>query len=129
MKTRTIMASVVLASMAGAGFVFAEPTVNSIRPSSIVQPDSHVVADVPSAMIGKRVLGRYQEFLGTIVSVDEARKTAGLKVPTGMTLELASDTFVDNGDHISAPTLSRGDVLAMMRKPGQPDIREVNVVK
>jgi hypothetical protein len=46
-----------------------------------------------------------------------------------MTLELATDTFVDNGDHISAPTLSRGDVLAMMRKPGQPDIREVNVVK
>jgi hypothetical protein len=80
-------------------------------------------------MIGKKVLGRYQEFLGTIVSVDEARKTAGLKVPTGMTLELATDTFVDDGDHISAPTLSRGDVLAIMRKPGQPDIREVNVVK
>ena len=129
MKTKTILASVVLASMTGAGFVLAEPTLNSILPSSIVQPDSHVVVDVPSAMIGKKVLGRYQEFLGTIVSVDEARKTAGLKVPTGMTLELATDTLVDNGDHISAPTLSRGDVLAIMRKPGQPDIREVNVVK
>jgi hypothetical protein len=123
------MASVVLASITGAGLVLAEPTLNSILPSSIVQPDSHVVADVPSAMIGKKVLGRYQEFLGTIVSVNEARKTAGLKVPTGMTLELATDTLVNSGDHISAPTLSRGDILAMMRKPGQPDIREVTDVK
>jgi hypothetical protein len=123
------MASVVLASITGAGLVLAEPTLNSILPSSIVQPDLHVVADVPSAMIGKKVLGRYQEFLGTIVSVNEARKTAGLKVPTGMTLELATDTLVNSGDHISAPTLSRGDILAMMRKPGQPDIREVTDVK
>ena len=130
MRTRTILASVVLASMAGAGFVFAtEPTKHMILPSSIVERGSHVVADVPSAMIGKRVLGRYQEFLGTIVSVDEARKTAGLKVPTGTTLELATNILVDNGDHVSAPTLSRGDILAMTRKPGQPDIREVNIVK
>ena len=130
MKTRTILTSVVLASMVGVGFAFAtDPTMNSLLLSSIVEPNSHIVPDVPSAMIGEKVLGRYQEFLGTIVSVDEARKTAGLKVPTGMTLELATDTFVDDGDHISAPTLSRGDVLAIMRKPGQPDIREVNVVK
>jgi len=130
MNTKTILTSVVLASIAGAGFVFAtEPTMNSILPSSIVEPDSHIVADVPSAMIGKRVLGRYQEFLGTIVSVNEARKTAGLKVPTGMTLDLATDMLVDNGDHVSAPTLSRGDILAMMRKPGQPDIREVQDVR
>ena len=130
MRTRTILTSVVLASMVGAGFVFAtEPAMHSVLSSSIVEPDSHVVADVPSAMIGKRVLGRYQEFLGTIVSVDAGRKTAGLKVPSGTTLELTTEILVDAGDHVSAPTLSRGDILAMTRKPGQPDIREIQDVR
>lgn len=130
MKTRTMLTSVVLASVAGAGLVFAtEPNLNSVLASSIVEPGSHIAADITSVMIGKRVLGRYQEFLGTIVSVDESRKTAGLKVPNGTTLELTTEILVDAGDHVSAPTLSRGDILAMTRKPGQPDIREIQDVR
>jgi hypothetical protein len=100
-----------------------EPSNRATTPAVV---DQHSHKDVaPTEMIGKRVLGRYQEFLGTIMAVDEGKQSADMKTTTGTTLALSLDMLVVDGDHVSAPAISRGDVIAMTRKGGAPDIREV----
>jgi hypothetical protein len=76
------------------------------------------------AMEGKRVLGKSGELLGQIGKVDEQAKTAELKTPSGVIVSLSTDVLVEDGDMLSAP-LSRGDILAMIDRPGQEsNIRE-----
>ena len=76
-------------------------------------------------MEGKEVRGKYNEYLGYILAVDEGAKLAEMQIPTGAALSLPTDLLVDDGDHVSAPTMSRGDVLAMIRKPGEHPLIEV----
>ena len=84
---------------------------------------SETKADL-KAMEGKRVLGKSGELLGVIEKIDEQAKMAELKTPSGVIVSLSTDLFVEDGDHLSAP-LSRGDILAMIDRPGQePNIRE-----
>ena len=76
-------------------------------------------------MEGKEVRGRYNEYLGYILAVDESGKLAEMQIPTGVALALPTDLLIDDGDHVRAPTISRGDVLAMIRKSGEHPLIEV----
>ena len=76
-------------------------------------------------MEGKEVRGKYNEYLGYILAVDEGAKLAEMQIPTGAALSLPTDLLIDDGDHVSVPTMSRGDVLAMIRKPGEHPLVEV----
>jgi len=76
-------------------------------------------------MEGKEVRGKYNEYLGYILAVDEGAKLAEMQIPTGAALSLPTDLLIDDGDHVSVPTMSRGDVLAMIRKPGEHPLIEV----
>jgi len=121
-KTRLITLAVVSALAAPA--LAMAPANRATTPVVVEQHSHNEIA--PTVMIGKRVLGRYQEFLGTIVAVDERKQSADMKTTTGATLALSLDMLVVDGDHVSAPAISRGDVLAMTRKSGpDPSLREV----
>ena len=78
------------------------------------------------AMEGKRVLGKNRELLGLIGKVDEQAKTVELKTPSGPIVSLPIDVLVEDNDALAAPSLSRGDIIAMIDRPGQePNLREV----
>jgi hypothetical protein len=88
---------------------------------------SETKADL-KAMEGKRVLGKSGELLGLVGKVDEHAKTAELKTPSGAIVSLSTDLLTEDGDHLSAP-MSRGDVLAMIDKPGEgASLREAGVI-
>jgi hypothetical protein len=100
--------------------------------ASSAGPLLHLVASETKAdlkaMEGKRVLGKSGELLGHIGKVDEQAKTAELKTPSGAIVALSTDVLSEDGDHLSAP-MSRGDILAMIDKPGQePNIREAGAL-
>jgi hypothetical protein len=76
-------------------------------------------------MEGKEVPGKYNEYLGHILAVDERGKLAELQIPTGVALPLPTDLLIDESDHVRAPTISRGDILAMIRKTGEHPLLEV----
>ena len=76
-------------------------------------------------MEGKDVRGKYNEYLGYILAVDERGKLAELQIPTGVALPLSTDLLIDESDHVRAPTISRGDILAMIRKSGEHPLLEV----
>jgi hypothetical protein len=95
-----------------------------------VSPLLHVVASEAradlKAMEGKRVLGKSRELLGHVGKVNEQAKTIELKTPSGAIVSLPTDVLVEDGDNLAAPSLSRGDVIAMIDRPGEePTIREV----
>jgi hypothetical protein len=86
---------------------------------------SESVADL-KAMEGKRVLGKNRELLGHIGKVDELGKIFELKTPSGAIVSIPTDVLVEDDDALAAPSLSRGDILALIDRPGQePSIREV----
>ena len=93
--------------------------------SAVVEP--HLQSHDLNGIVGKKVLGKNYEFLGYIVAVDHKKATAEMKIPTGASVELSGDVLVDDGDHVTAATISRGDVLAMVQKSGQSNIQEVKV--
>jgi len=78
------------------------------------------------AMQGKRVLGKNRELLGHIGKVDVQAKLVELKTTSGAIVSISTDLLVEDGDTLAAPSLSRGDILAMIDRPGaEPTIREV----
>src|SRR6266436_5113818 len=89
--------------------ILAEPAFSAALPSEA------------SALVGKQVLGKSREFLGTIVAIDAEKKTADMKIPTGPVLTLALAKLSIEEDHVRAPDMSRGDVLVMVRQTGQQD--------
>ncbi len=100
--------------------------------ASSAGPLLHLVASETKAdlkaMEGKRVLGKSGELLGHVGKVDEQAKTAELKTPSGAIVALSTDVLSEDGDHLSAP-MSRGDILAMIDKPGQEaNIREAGAL-
>ena len=95
------------------------------RRRCFISSASESVADL-KAMEGKRVLGKSRELLGHIGKVDEQAKTVELKTPSGAIVSIPTDVLVEDGDALAAPSLSRGDIIAMIDRPGQePTIREV----
>ena len=70
------------------------------------------------AMEGKRVLGKSRELLGHIGKVDEQAKTVELKTTSGAIISISIELLMEDGEDLAAPSLSRGDVIAMTKKPG-----------
>jgi hypothetical protein len=78
------------------------------------------------AMEGKRVLGKNRELLGHLGNVDEQAKMVELKTPSGAIVSIPTDVIMIDEDELAAPSLSRGDVIAMTNKPGDgPAVHEV----
>ena len=77
-----------------------------------------------STMTGKQILGKSREFLGILVSLNGADKTAKMKTPTGAVVPIPMDQLSVEEDHVRA-TISRGDVLALIRETGQAGVFEV----
>ena len=79
------------------------------------------------AMEGKRLLGKNRELLGHIGKVDERAKRVELKTPESAIVSVSVDALAKDGDMLAAPSLSRGDILAMIDRPGEPSIREAGL--
>jgi hypothetical protein len=79
------------------------------------------------ALEGKRVLGKSRELLGHVGKVDEQAKTVELKTTTGAIVSISIDLLMEDGADLAAPSLSRGDVIAMTKKPGEPTVFEAGV--
>jgi hypothetical protein len=82
-------------------------------------------ASALSAMVGKKVLGKSHELLGTIVSINGVDKTVELKTETGAIVPLATGLLSVEDDHLRVATMSRGDVLALFREAGKTGVFEV----
>ena len=78
-------------------------------------------------MAGKRVLGKNRELLGHIGKVDERAKLVELKTPESAIVSISVDALAKDGGMLAAPSLSRGDILAMIDRPGEPSIREAGL--
>ena len=70
-------------------------------------------------MEGQRVLGKNRELLGHIGMVDELAKLVELKTPEGAIVPISTELLVKDDDRLAAPSLSRGDILAMIDPPGE----------
>ena len=123
MRMRYMLMGVAMAAL-GSTAVLAIP-LDQPSDSAVVEP--HLQSHDLNGIVGKKVLGKNYEFLGYIVAVDHKKATAEMKIPTGASVELSADVLVDDGDHVNAATISRGDVLAMVQKSGQSNIQEVKV--
>jgi len=85
------------------------------------------IADL-KAMEGKRVLGKNRELIGHIGKVDEQAKLVELKTLEGAIVSISADLLVQDGDRLAAPSLSRGDILARIDRPGEPSLREAGAL-
>ena len=88
---------------------------------------SVTIADL-KAMEGKRVLGKNRELIGHIGKVDEQAKLVELKTTEGAIVSISADLLVQDGGMLAAPSLSRGDILAMIDRQGKPSIREAGAL-
>ena len=93
-------------------------------PTATVQTETDKAA--LSTMVGKKVLGKSNEFLGTIVSINGVDKTVELKTETGAIVPIAIGLLSVEEDHLRAATVSRGDVLALFRETGKAGLVEVD---
>ena len=105
--------------------LMASAIIATAAPASAITPTPSFSLGALSNMEGKEVRGKYNEYLGYILAVDERGKLAELQIPTGVALSLSTDLLVNESDHVRAPTISRGDILAMIRKPGEHPLLEV----
>jgi hypothetical protein len=48
-----------------------------------------------------------------------------MQIPTDVALALPTALLIDNGDRVRVPTISRGDILVMIRKLGEHPLLEV----
>lgn len=89
--------------------------------------ESVTIADL-KAMEGKRVLGKNRELIGHIGKVDDQAKLVELKTTEGAIVPISIDLLVKDDNALVAPSLSRGDVLAMIDRPGELSIREAGAL-
>jgi hypothetical protein len=89
--------------------------------------ESVTIADLKT-MEGKRVLGKNRELIGHLGKVDEQAKLVELKTPDAAIVSISVDALVKDGDTLAAPSLSRGDILAMVGGRGEPSIREAGAL-
>jgi hypothetical protein len=80
---------------------------------------THDAHDISSAamfrMEGKPVFGARGARLGYILAVDHGSKMAELQTPSGIGVAMPVTLMVDKGDHMSAATMSKADVMAMAK--------------
>ena len=94
------------------------PTPNDLRalygPSRFgVYPASRISANTLRDMSGKVVYGESGEELGYILAVDETAGLVQLQLPTGIAVAVEARLLINEPDRVTAPTLSRGDIMAM----------------
>ena len=116
-----LMASAIIATAAPASAITPTPSFGLGSASADLRKNTGALTD----MEGKELRGKYNEYLGYILAVDEHGKLAELQIPTGVALPLSTDLLVNESDHVRAPTISRGDILAMIRKSGEHPLLEV----
>ena len=80
------------------------------------------IADL-KAMKGKHVLDKNRELIGHVGKVDDQAKLVELKTPKGAIVSISVDSLVKDGAMLAAPSLVRGDIVAMIDRPGEPSIR------
>jgi hypothetical protein len=85
-------------------------------------------ASALSAMVGKKVLGKSHEFLGSIVSINGVDNTVELKTETGAIVPIATGLLSVEDDHLRVASMSRGDVLALFHETGKTGVFEVQAV-
>jgi hypothetical protein len=78
--------------------------------------DGVTIAELKT-MEGKRVVGKNRELIGRIGKVDEKEQLVELKTTAAAIVSLSVDALVKDGDRLAAPSLSRGDILAMVDRP------------
>jgi len=122
LKTALISTALAAATLGSASYASAAPFLDLGYSLQDV-----TIADL-KAMEGKRVLGKNRELIGHIGKVDEQAKLVELKTPEAAIVSISVDALVKDGDMLAAPSLSRGDILAMVDRPGEPSIREAGVL-
>jgi hypothetical protein len=121
MRINKMLMSLLLISAVGT-MGFANQALGA-SPASVVTSDK---ASALSAMVGKKVVGKSHEFLGTIVSINGVDKTVELKTETGAIVPIATGLLSVEDDHLRAATMSRGDVLALFRETDKTGVFEVD---
>ena len=106
MKTRNALLSMAFAAAALCAVpAFADPFSDT---TSVQRTELRMMG-------GKDVFGANREFLGTIIGVDLNKNLAELQLPTEVAISIDGSRLIDRGDHVIAPTVTRGDTLAMSR--------------
>jgi hypothetical protein len=118
-----LISSAILATTAPASAINSAPSFGLASASADLRLRNTIGA--LTDMEGKEVRGKYNEYLGYILAVDERGKLAEMQIPTGVALPLPTDLLINKSDHVRAPTISRGDILAMIRKSGEHPLLEV----
>ena len=68
-----------------------------------------------SALEGKAVTGVNGANLGYILAVNNGARIAEIQTPTGVGVAVSTMLLTDKGNHVIAPTMSKGDILAMAK--------------
>jgi hypothetical protein len=103
--------------------VFADQQLGAGSPATVDTETDKALA--LSTMVGKKVLGKSHELLGTIVSINGLDKTVELKTETGAIVPIAMGLLSVEDDHLRVATMSRGDVLALFRETDKTGVFEV----
>lgn len=77
--------------------------------------DRDVSAAAMFRMEGKPVFGSKGARLGYILAVDHGSKMAELQTPRGIGVAVPVSLMTDKGNRLVAPTMSKGDVMAMAK--------------
>jgi hypothetical protein len=123
MRTNKMCMSMSLLIASATTAVFADQQLGA---SSLPTVHSETDNASLSAMVGKKVLGKSHELLGTVLSINGLDKTVELKTETGAIVPIATGLLSVEDDHLRAATMSRGDVLALFRETGKTGVFEVN---
>ena len=122
MRTNTLCLAVSLLLVSGTATISATQYNGAGAPATVRADKTSAL----SAMVGKKVVGKSNEFLGTIVSVNDLDKTVELKSETGAIVGIEAGLLNVEGDHLRAASMSRGDVLALFREKGKAGVVEVD---
>jgi hypothetical protein len=125
MTTKRVLIPLLVLSAAFATNVLASDCNPALSLGSVSASDLRHNVGALRDMEGKEVGGKYNEYLGYILAVDERGKLAEMQIPTGVAVTLPTDLLIDEGNRVRAPTISRGDILNMIRKQGGSPLLEV----
>jgi hypothetical protein len=97
--------------------IIHEPPLASATPSTVVGEPVVLVPQMRAADVEYRpVIGVGGQRLGAIIAFDETMQQAELQLSTGVAVSMPATLFMmDHNGRMMAPTVSRGDVLAMAK--------------
>ena len=108
---------------------------SEIAPTQVYTPvEYHVTheSDLSKAAMysleGKSVFGTKGARLGYILAVDHASKMAELQTPGGVGVALPVSLLMDKGNHLTAATMSKADVMAMAKTQTGRTVA-INIIK